>query len=81
MRLDPDLLRRLLDLVHVTKDEEIDCAEFLARSARYLDSLGPDGALPEGAEEFVHHMRVCPECCEEFEALLDALREESGDSA
>jgi len=80
MRFDRELLRKLLDLVRLTKDDEIDCDEFLDRAARYLDSTGPDGSLPEGAEALVHHMRVCPECCEEFEALLRALRDETDGS-
>lgn len=80
MTLKPELLRKLLALVEVTSDEEIDCSEFLDRMARFLDSIGPDGSLPEGSEAIVQHMRVCAECCEEFEALSRALHAEHEES-
>ena len=70
-----DLLR-LLRLVDITEATEIDCGEFLHRVAAYLDRLGPDGAPPAGYEDVVHHLRICPECLEEFEVLYRELRAE-----
>jgi len=76
MSLGREDLRKLLELVEVTEDHEIDCAELLSRIAGYLERLGPDGTPPPGYEDVVHHLRICPECLEEFEALYRALHEE-----
>ena len=63
-----DLLK-LLQLIDVTAADEIDCTEFMHRVAGYIERLGPEGTPPSGYEDVVQHLRVCPECLEEFEAL------------
>jgi len=70
-------LLKLLELIDVTSAEEIDCSEFLHRVAGYIERLGPDGTPPPGYEDVVQHLRICPECLEEFEALYRALLDES----
>ena len=77
MTFERDDLQKLLQLVDITSPAEIDCDEFLCRVAGFLERLGPDGAPPPGFEAVVHHLRICPECLEEFEALYEALRAES----
>ena len=77
MRFTLDDLRKLLHLIDVTSAKEIDCTEFLHRVAAYLEHISPEGTPPPGFEEVAHHLRVCPECDEEFEALFLLLREES----
>lgn len=69
-------LRRLLTLLDVTAVDEIDCHEFLHRIAGFLERLGPDGTPPAGYEDVVLHLKLCPECLEEFEALYRELRGE-----
>ena len=76
MTFSRDDFRKLLQLLDVTGAHEIDCTELLHRIAGYLERLGPDGAPPQGYEDVVRHLRLCPECLEEFEAMLQALREE-----
>lgn len=76
MSFTQDELRKLLELVDITQDDEIDCDELLARVGGYLERLGPDGTPPPGYEDVVQHLRVCPECFEEFEALYRALCED-----
>lgn len=76
MRLTRADLLKLLRLIDVTAAEEIDCSEFMHRVAGYLERLGPTGAPPPGYEDVVQHLRVCPECLEEFEALYEALENE-----
>jgi len=76
MSFSRDDFRKLLQLLDVTTAREIDCTELLYRVAGYLERLGPDGIPPPGYEDVVQHLRICPECLEEFEAMLRALREE-----
>lgn len=73
MAVSRDELIKLLQLLAVTETDEIDCEEFLVRVAGFLERLGPDGTPPEGYEDVVQHLRVCPECLEEFGALLETL--------
>lgn len=76
MRLTHADLLKLLQLIDVTSAEEIDCSEFMHRVAGYLERLGPEGTPPPGYEDVVQHLRVCPECLEEFEALYTTLGSE-----
>lgn len=71
MKLTTKELNALLRLVEVTEDAEIDCDEFLSRVSAYLERLlADDGATAEAFPEVVQHLKICPECREEFEAML-----------
>ncbi len=63
-------LRDLLQQVAATQAEEIDCEEFLARVATYLEKLRAEETLASELSQVAQHLRVCPNCSEEFEALL-----------
>lgn len=65
-------LDALLRLVSATEIDEIDCDEFLKRAGALLESLVPGQALPEGLALISQHLSVCPECREEFDALVRA---------
>lgn len=80
MRLERKDLETLMRLIDVTDADEIDCEEFLARIAAYLERLGEDGVPPHGSESVVQHLRVCPECLEEVEALHEGLRRSREDA-
>ncbi len=71
MTIRDDELRRLLELVLQTSERELDCDEFLERAAAYLDRAAASADTPLFADVRAH-LAVCPECLEEFEALLAA---------
>ncbi len=71
-----DDLLRLLQLLDITAVDEIDCTEFLHRAAGFVERYEPGGAHPPGYEDVVQHLKACPECLEEFQALYAALRAE-----
>jgi len=71
MRPTRDELRELLRLVAATAPRELDCDEFLARVGSLLEAWR--GGVPDELRDVAQHLEVCPECLEEFEALL-ALR-------
>lgn len=73
MKMSHEELMTLLELVDLTRPVEIDCDEFLARVSGYLEELAARDELPPGYDDLLHHLRVCPECQEEFEALYEAL--------
>ena len=67
--------RKLLQWLERTSAEEIDCDEFLARSARLAEALRAGDTLPRDAAAALQHLTVCPECEEEFEALRRAVQD------
>ena len=67
-------LQELLRMVAATEPGEIDCEEFLARVAPYLEGLGrtePGREPPPELRLVSQHLEVCAECREEFEALVE----------
>jgi len=71
----------LLDAVMNTAAEEIDCDDFLSRAAELLEAMARESLLPEDLTPVSRHLAVCPECREEFEALIRAVgsRQAPGD--
>ena len=81
MKATHEELLTLLKLVDITEPQEIDCEEFLHRVAGYLEQLSQKPDVPTEDEAFLHHLRVCPECLEEFQALYRVFcSDESGGS-
>ena len=76
MNDDRRLLAELLALIDRTESHEIDCEEFIDRSAGFVEAMARSDVLPEGWPDLVQHLRVCPECEEEFEVLRRLLGEE-----
>ena len=72
MTLTTAQLRELLRQMDLTEAQEIDCEEFLHRVAAYVERLDAHDKTPTGFEDRVLllHMQLCPECLEEFEALM-----------
>lgn len=62
----------LARLIQNTEGQEIDCAEFLKRVATYLAALRERSVLKEPLRQISQHLKVCPECHEEFIALIKA---------
>ena len=75
MDADRDDLEKILMAVSVTREEEIGCDECFERLDRFvemeLSGLDAEAAMPLVED----HLDKCGDCREEFEALLEALRE------
>ncbi len=75
MDADRDDLEKILMAVSVTREEEIGCDECFERLERFvemeLSGLDAASAMPLVRD----HLDKCGDCREEFEALLEALRE------
>ena len=68
-------LNMLLGLVQKTQSEEFNCDEFLIHVPKYLDTLLANGTeISPNCEKVRQHLQVCPECLEEFDALLKTFR-------
>ena len=68
----------LLLLIGLTRDDEIDCERCLAQVAEFAERELAGRSIPVGLEAVAHHLLICAECREEFEALLQALKAMDG---
>jgi hypothetical protein len=68
----------LLRLIGLTRDDEIDCERCLALVAEFAERELAGRSIPAGMEAVAHHLSICAECCEEYEALLRALKAMDG---
>lgn len=69
-----DDLRALAGVLGMTRPDELTCDEWLDRVGAYAEAVAAGAAGPPGSELIEHHLAICPECKEEFDALLAALR-------
>lgn len=68
-------LEKLRQWLAQTAFEEIDCEDFLHRVAGLIERVQAGGSLPKKDAELLQHLRVCPECTEEYEMLRRILGE------
>ena len=76
MTLSQQQIDKLLKMLSLTKPEEVTCDACLKQLAEFAEHSLAGKSVPEGLRAIGHHLELCSECCEEFEALKQAL--ESG---
>lgn len=69
-----DQIRELAGVLAQTRPDELTCDEWLAEVGAYAEALAHDAPPPSGSERVAHHVALCPECSEELQALVAALR-------
>lgn len=67
-------IKNLATVLLKTRPSELTCDEWLAEIAPYAEALVAARGLPSNAAAVEHHVDICPECKEEFEALLSVMR-------
>lgn len=75
MPVTKDEIRQLVGLVRDTRAAEIDCDECLVLVGEYAEARLAGLPVAEGMDAVEQHLRICPECREEFEALRQAMSE------
>lgn len=66
-------LQELMRLVGLTQDVEINCEQCLALVAEFAEQELAGKTLHESLKAVEHHLSICAECREEYEALRRAL--------
>ena len=61
-----------------TRPEEIDCDQWLDSVGMYLDLIEAGRPIPESLRPVEEHLRLCPDCAEEYAAMREALGELGG---
>jgi len=77
MPLTDEQARALLLAVRETHAEEIDCQEFLAHMAAYVEARAAGRALSDALTKVAAHERLCGNCSEECRALIELVRASS----
>ncbi len=73
MALTHNEISGLLRLIGLTEDQEIDCETCLTHVAEFAEQELAGKSVSDGLEAVRHHLAVCAECCEEYEALCRVL--------
>lgn len=68
-------IEELMRLIGLTKDSEINCEQCLALVAEFAEQELAGRSIHDGLKAVEHHLSICPECREEYEALQRALGE------
>ena len=68
------LLHRLLRQIALTQDKELDCGEVFALLDVYTEAAADGHDVSDLFPLVQHHLEMCPDCLEEYEALLSVLQ-------
>ena len=82
MSLSNKQIEGLTHLLGLTRDQELNCSECLDHVAEFAECELIGKPIPDALEAVSHHLSLCTECREEYEALFSALEniEESDQS-
>ena len=78
MTLGNEEYRELARALLATCPDEIDCERWLDSVGMYLDLVGAGQPIPESLRPVEEHLRLCPDCAEEYAVMREALDEFGG---
>jgi hypothetical protein len=78
MRLGDEEFRELARALLATRPEEINCDRWLEGVGMYLELVEAGRPIPESLRPVEEHLRLCPDCAEEYAAMREALGELGG---
>ena len=64
-----------LRILEAVREEEIPCSEMYSKLDEYVEREVSKKDAAQLMPLIREHLDVCPECCEEYEALLNVLNE------
>lgn len=76
MKPDGQKFEKLARFLLETRPVEMSCEDWLDHVGQYADCVLAGECIPVALKDVERHMELCPECAEEFRALLEALRGE-----
>ena len=78
MTLGDEEYRELARALLATRPNEIDCERWLDGVGMYLDLIEAGRPIPDSLRPLEAHLRLCPDCAEEYAAMREALSELGG---
>ena len=76
MSLSRDQLAELIRSLSLTRSDEATCEDCLQRLAEFAEHTLAGKSVPVGLQAIEHHLILCGECREEYQALLSALEDQ-----
>ena len=79
MKLTSSQIDGLMKLIGLTREDELDCDACLGKVAEFVEHRLSGKPVPAALKAVEHHLSLCSECREEYEALrlaLDGFRED-----
>ena len=73
--LTKEQIQNLVGLIASTESNQISCDECFGQIAEYAEAELANRTLSEAMMIVQRHLEQCPCCNDEYEALLDAMRE------
>lgn len=80
MPLSPEEIKNMMRLVGLTQESEINCEDCLTQVSEFAEMQLAGKSVSDGLKAVEHHLSVCDECCEEYDALRRALDNMDADS-
>jgi hypothetical protein len=75
MVLGHNQMTALMRLLSMTRDHELNCNECLDQMGEFAEHELAGKPVRRVLEDVQHHLGLCSQCAEEYEALLEALRQ------
>jgi hypothetical protein len=70
----PEALRKIIQSIEKTQEVELSCDDVYHLLDQYTELAVQDGNTEQLMPLVEHHIDICPDCREEFEALLRVLK-------
>jgi uncharacterized protein with PIN domain len=74
MALSRKQIDELLKSVSLTRPNEVNCDQCLDDLAEFAERSLAGKSIPDSLRAVEHHLAICAECREEYQALLAALQ-------
>ena len=73
--LSPAQVSEFLRQIVVTRDHEVDCSVCIQNIGEFAEKKLAGSEMDAALASIEHHLSLCPECTEEYEALKKILEE------
>lgn len=74
LELKDEVVLKFLSVLEKAREEELSCGEMYARLDQFVESEVESKDADKISPLIREHLDMCPECCEEYEALLTILQ-------
>lgn len=74
------VVRKMMQMLEMTREEEYSCAEVYALLDQYVEGILQSEEKTQLMPLVKHHLDLCTDCREEFEALLKILEASTSDA-
>lgn len=78
--LDAGKLEHLMHILSDTREDELSCEDVATRLDEYVDCLSGRFAESDFVALMEHHLAMCSDCHEAFDALMRAIAASEGDA-